>query len=115
MSHNRTSSQSLIGVSPAANPRSGVKVLTLSEWQKSTGLDSNSIESTAVSAALFSATNKLNPNGYALQSSAVGRNLGRVGGVASGAVTDAGAWGGGATQIGCDFGPSPQAPVLHAS
>jgi hypothetical protein len=109
------SSQPLIGVSPVSSPRSGVKVMTLSQWQKSTGLDPNSLESTAASAAMFSATSRLNPNGYALQGSSVGRNLGRIGGLASGAVTDAGAWGGGATQIGCDFGPSPQAPVLHAS
>lgn len=110
-----TGSQPLIGVSSVSAPRSGVKLLTLSQWQKSTGLDANSIESTSISTVMFSATSKLNPNGYALQPSAVGRNLGRIGGVASGAVTDAGAWGGGATQIGCNFGPSPQPPVLHAS
>jgi Right handed beta helix region len=102
----------LIGVSPVATPRAAPKLLTLSEWQKSTGLDSNSLETTVASGAMFSAVNTLNPNGYALQETAVGRNLGRVGGVASGATTDVGAWGGGATRIGCDFGPSPQAPVL---
>jgi hypothetical protein len=102
----------LIGLSPVSAPRSVPKLVTLSQWQKSTGLDANSLETTVASGTMFSATNKLNPNAYALQESAVGRNLGRVGGVASGAVTDAGAWGSGATRIGCDFGPSPQAPVL---
>jgi Right handed beta helix region len=105
-------SRGLIGVSPVSAPRTAPKLLTLSDWQRSTGLDSNSIETTVGSGAMFSAMNTLNPNGYALQETAVGRNLGRVGGVASGATTDAGAWGGGATRIGCDFGPSPQAPVL---
>jgi Right handed beta helix region len=105
----------LIALNPVSAPRIAPKLLTLSEWQKTSGLDSNSLETTVAAGAMFSATNKLNPNGYALQESAVGRNLGRAGGVASGAVTDVGAWGGGATRIGCDFGPSPQAPVLRAT
>jgi hypothetical protein len=55
---------------------------------------------------------------YQLQSSSPARNAGRTNGTASGAACDLGAWGNGATQIGCNFtsGSSvPKAPVLSVS
>lgn len=55
---------------------------------------------------------------YKLQSGSPCRSIGRVGGVSSGAITDAGAWGNGATVIGSDLTAVsqvvPEAPTLTA-
>jgi hypothetical protein len=88
---------------------------TLSDWQKATGHDRDSTTFGSDPKSLFLAAAKLDAASYQLQSSAAARNLGRIGGKASGAVTDAGAWGGGATRIGCDFGPTPRSPKLNIS
>jgi hypothetical protein len=91
---------------------------TLGAWQKATGYDSNSVATLTGSGSLFRATttnSSLDPTSYQLSPSAVGRTMGRVGGTASGAPTEVGAWGGGATRIGCDFGPTPRSPVLSVS
>jgi hypothetical protein len=102
----------IFGLSPLSAPRSAPTLYSLSEWRKATGMDGNSIASDVAATSLFGAQVGLNATSYALQNSVVARNLGRVGGVASGAATDAGAWGGGATRIGCDFGPMPRSPTL---
>jgi predicted outer membrane repeat protein len=102
------------GLTQIAAPRGAATGYALSALQK-TGQDAHSVVSGAASTELFGATRSLDPSSYQLQSSAVGRNLGRVGGAASNAATDAGAWGAGATRIGCDFGPAPRAPVLGIS
>jgi hypothetical protein len=59
---------------------------------------------------------------YQLVAGSTGTGAGRVGGVSTGAAVDMGAWGNGATQIGCNFStgstaasPVPNAPVLSVS
>ncbi len=55
---------------------------------------------------------------YQLQSNSPGRNKGSTNGTPSGAACDMGAWGNGATQIGCNFtsgGALPKAPALSIS
>jgi hypothetical protein len=111
-------SRGVFGLSPASAPRAVPTLYTLSAWQKATGLDAHSVASESASGSLFGGAKSgsaMDPSNYALQQSAVGRNMGRVGGNESGALTDVGAWGGGATRIGCDFGPVPRAPVLGIS
>jgi Right handed beta helix region len=110
-----SASSAIFGLSPVSAPRAIPTLYTLSAWQKATGLDGNSVTSDYALSSLFVAANSLDPISYALQPSATGRNLGRVGGTASGAPTDVGAWGGGATRIGCDFGPVPRSPVLNVT
>jgi hypothetical protein len=105
-----TASTSLMGLSTIANP--GVpSLLQLSSWQVTTGKDTHSIAAVPG----FIAPSSLNPAGYKLPSTSPCKSLGRVGGTSSGAVTEAGAWGNGATQIGCNFGPIPRSPVLSVS
>jgi hypothetical protein len=109
------SSANLFGLTPMSNPRSFPTLYTFAAWQKTTGQDANSVLSDTSVSTLLSKPTSLNPTGYALQNAASGQTLGRVGGTASGAVTQVGAWGGGATRIGCDFGPTPSAPVLSVT
>lgn len=55
---------------------------------------------------------------YQLASGSLGKGAGRVGGTGSGAVTDMGAWGNGATQVGCNFTTGakiPGSPALTVS
>ncbi|MGB9329443.1 MAG: right-handed parallel beta-helix repeat-containing protein [Steroidobacteraceae bacterium] len=49
---------------------------------------------------------------YQLASGSAGKGAGRVGGVTSGAACDMGAWGNGATQIGCNFTSGAAAPAV---
>jgi hypothetical protein len=53
---------------------------------------------------------------YQLASGSLGKGAGRIGGTSSGAATDMGAWGNGATQIGCNFTSgavkTPDSPAL---
>ena len=53
---------------------------------------------------------------YQLASASLGKGSGRIGGIGSGAATDMGAWGNGATQIGCNFTSgavkTPDSPAL---
>jgi len=102
----------IFALRPPTNLRPPGAFYTMSAWQKETGQDSNSTAIVAGSSSLFRAAARLDAGSYQLQPSAVGRGLGRIGGTASGAPTDVGAWGGGAKQIGCDFGPVPRSPVL---
>jgi hypothetical protein len=105
----------IFGLAPVSAPKATPTLYTLPAWQKATGHDENSVLSDLSVNALFNKPTSLDPESYALQSAAAGQTLGRVGGTASGAVTEVGAWGGGATQIGCNFGPMPRAPVLSIS
>ncbi len=57
-----------------------------------------------VAVATFANALDRTPAGFQLQQASPVLGGGRVGGVASGAATDIGAWGGDATQIGCNFG-----------
>jgi hypothetical protein len=104
-------SGNLLGISAPTSP--GTPTLyTLSGWRQATGQDSGSIA--VAQSTMFAAVAALSPTGYqTLVSSAT--TLGRIGGVSSGTVTAAGAWGNGATQIGCNFGPIPRPPVLSVS
>jgi len=59
---------------------------------------------------------------YQLTASSAGKGAGRIGGSSAGGATDMGAWGNGATQIGCNFtsgststNPVPNAPTLSVS
>ena len=107
----QTSSSAMLGLSPTSSPYS-VTQYSLANWQSTTGLDRNSM---AVPLdTLFGAVSSLSPTSYQAVPASIA-SLGRVGGVSSGAVTAAGAWGNGATQIGCNFDPTPVAPVLTVS
>lgn len=76
----------------------------------------NTIENSSVSGRdpLFVGTG-VDAQRYKLQSGSPCKSIGRVGGVSSGAVTEAGAWGNGATVIGSDLSVVAQtAPVAPA-
>jgi hypothetical protein len=109
------SARGMFGLTPVSAPRAMPTLYTFGAWQKATNQDTNSIFSDAPIAALFGPATTTDPASYALQPSALGRNMGRVGGIASGALTDVGAWGGGAKRIGCDFGRAPRSPQLRIS
>ena len=79
-------------------------------------------ESHSISAAPTFANTGTLAQLYQLASGSAGKGAGRVGGVPSGAACDMGAWGNGATQIGCSFtststpaAPVPMAPALSVS
>lgn len=101
-------------VAPPTNPGLPSNSYTLSGWQSTVGVDAHS----AALNATFKNPSTLNAAGYVLPSgsagSVSGSNPGRVGGVSSGALCDQGAWGGASppTQIGCNFGPVPDPPVI---
>ena len=104
-------------VAPYSSPGAPTASYTLASWQSALGVDSHS----AAQNPAFTNPTSLNPPGFALAAgaagSATGATPGRVGGVASGALCDMGAWGGGSppTQIGCNFSPAgsvPNPPVI---
>jgi hypothetical protein len=73
------------------------------------GIESHSVAS---SSPMFVGSG-VNADRYKLQSGSPCLNAGRVGGTSSGAATDLGAWGNGATAIGCNFNRvMPNSPVL---
>ena len=79
--------------------RDGTVYRDIASWRATTGLDAHS---------LVGSPGLVNPNSTAtgsarLTKGSICRNAGRVGGVATGAPTDIGAWGGGATKIGADL------------
>jgi len=104
---------SYLTLAPTSNPGIPSITYTLGKGQAA-GYDAHS----AALAASFINPSTLNPTGYQLKAgtagSASGSNPGRVGGVTSGALCDMGAWGGATppTQIGCNFGPVPDPPVI---
>lgn len=75
----------------------GTTYSTLSSWQ-STGSDPHSIQGSP----LFVGTGS-GASVYQLNPSSPAKSLGRIGGISSGSVIDAGAFDGSVTQIGCDF------------
>ena len=81
---------------------------TLASWQ-STGRDTNSIQANPAFVGDGTGASR-----FKLSASSPCRDAGRIGGLASGAVTDIGAWQDGVTQIGCDFtanvGVAPNPP-----
>jgi hypothetical protein len=103
--------EQMLALAPLSKPRGTPKVYSLAEWRSATGMDAHS----TASAAGFTSPLDRTPSGFQLRSASPGQGSGRVGGVASGITTDIGAWGGGATQIGCNFGPAPKATSLTAS
>jgi Right handed beta helix region len=105
-------SDKILALNPESKPRgSNPQLYTLAGWRSATGMDSRSM----ASAATFASPLDRTPAGMQLRNASPGQGSGRVGGVASGTVTDMGAWGGGATQIGCNFGPIPRATSLSVS
>lgn len=111
-SYNVAGGGQAVAVAPVSEPRaSHPQLYSLAAWRSATGMDAHS----TASAAAFASPLDRTPLGFQLLSGSPGHGAGRVGGVASGAVTDLGAWGGGATQIGCNFGPAPRATSLNVS
>ena len=101
----------LVGTSPASAPYSYTPY-SLAAWRTASGFDAHSIQEPV--GTMFTGYQSLNPASFQTVPAAV-QALGRVGGVSTGAVTPAGAWGNGAVQIGCNFGPVPNAAVLTVS
>ena len=105
------SNDKIFGLSSVDAPRVPPRLYTLDAWRAATGQDTHSVSATV---GLVSPQDRT-PGGFQLQTSSSARALGRVGGTPAGAVTEIGAWGGGATQIGCNFGPSPVPVSLKVS
>jgi Right handed beta helix region len=104
-------SSELMSLTPVTEPRAIPKLYSLADWRSLTGMDRHS----TTSAATFASAMDRTPTGFQLQAGSAYATAGRVGGVVSGAPTALGAWGGGATQIGCNFGPAPKAVSLSVS
>jgi hypothetical protein len=100
----------IMAYSPPKNPR-GFQPMTLAQWRSLTGMDKH----TSTTSSQFANAQDRTAAGLQLRSGSPGQGTGRVGGLVSGAATDIGAWGAGATQIGCNFGPSPKATSLSVS
>jgi hypothetical protein len=104
-------SELILALNPVSAPRgSRPQLYSLAGWRSAKGLDVHS----TMSAAAFSSALDRTSAGFQLRSGSPGQGSGRVGGVDSGAATDVGAWGG-ATQIGCNFGPAPKPTSLNVS
>ena len=71
----------------------------IASWRAATGLDTHSI----VGNPGLTDVNSANPSSLRLAPGSICKNSGRVDGLPSGAPTDTGAWGGGATKIGSDL------------
>lgn len=92
---------------------------SLAAWQTASGFETHSVQADP----MFASSTPSSPADFQLQSGSPCKGIGRVGGVASGAVTDIGAWGNGGvpvTRIGTDFGSAsgsvtPQPPTLTVS
>ncbi len=88
---------------------------SLSAWQSASGADGHSMTSNPQFAT--SIKPGAGPAQFNLGSGSPCAGAGRVGGVASGAACDMGAWANGTTSIGCNFlsGAVPEAPTLKVS
>ena len=75
------------------------KHVLLSSWQNLKGLDTHSI----VGSPNLPLIDSSDPNAYKLPANSPAKNTGRIGGIPSGAPTDMGAWGNGATSIGANL------------
>jgi hypothetical protein len=94
---------------------------TLASAQAAAGVSSLEAHSVATGDPLFTGSGT-QATAYQLQSGSPAKNAGRTNGTSSGSPCDMGAWGNGATQIGCSFSASntsnttvPQAPILTIS
>ena len=104
-----------------SNPYSPTASYNLSGWQKALSVDSHS----AALDPVFASPGILSPGGYKLAlgtaGSATSATPGRTTGTTNGTVCDMGAWGydpalgGRPLQIGCNFGPIPNPPVVTVS
>jgi len=101
----------LIALATLAQPRGIPKVYSLTQWRSVTGMDYHS----STSAPLFMSAQDRTATGLQLRSGSPALSAGRAGGVSTGAPTELGAWGGGATQIGCNFGPAPKPVSLSVT
>jgi hypothetical protein len=88
-------------VETAAWGLSNVLYDTLAAWRSASSLDAHSITGDPLFASAI--VSGKGPEQFKLGASSPCRGAGRVGGVASGASVDLGAWDGTVTQIGCDF------------
>jgi hypothetical protein len=101
----------LLSLAPVLKPRAAPKLYTLEQWRSATGMDQHSSASTVAFASAMDRT----AAGFQLQTSSAALNAGRIGGTSAGAPTAVGAWGGDATQVGCNFGLSPRPVSLSVS
>ena len=104
-------SNQLMALAPVTQPRAIPKLYSLADWRSVTGMDQHS----TTSAATFASPMDRTPTGLQLRADSTYTTAGRIGGVASGVPTAVGAWGGDATQIGCNFGPAPKPVPLSVS
>jgi hypothetical protein len=104
------SNGTIIGISPTSSPYA-FRNYTLAGWQSLSGFDTHSVQ--VATGTLLGSWQSLNPASFQAMPAKV-QTLGRVAGVSTGAVTTAGAWGNGATQIGCNFGPVRNSAVLQS-
>jgi hypothetical protein len=93
---------------------------SLSAWQSATGAEAHSINSNPTFAS--SIKPGAGPSQFQLASGSPCKGTGRTGGTSGGSATDMGAWGNGATMIGCSFvsgaatpAAVPDAPKLTVS
>lgn len=111
VNYNMYSSTMRINLLSPLNSNNGSTVVTpyssLSAWRSASGADANSIQAAPVFVGGSGA------GAYALAANSPGRSAGRVGGVSTGAAVHIGAWDGVATQVGCQFGPTPRPPVSN--
>jgi len=101
----------VFAISPASSPYA-FKDYSIPAWQTYSGKDSHS-QLVAIG-TLFRSATLGNPASFKTLPAGVA-GAARVGGVSSGASTDPGAWGNGAAQIGCNFGPRPLSPALSVT
>jgi hypothetical protein len=112
---------SVSGSYPAYWGLSSTAYSSLAAWQSAGGADGHSINANpGFAAAIVSGAGAAQ---FQLGSSSACKGAGRSNGTSSGSACDIGAWGNGATQIGCNFAlgsgtasnPVPNAPTLSVS
>ncbi len=109
-SYGSAKTDKILGLVPVTAPRSTPTLYNLNRWR-------HNRNGRALQTAMLGFANAADrsPNGYQLQTASTALSAGRAGGNASGVATAIGAWGGDATQIGCNFGPAPQPVSLTIS
>lgn len=95
----------------------GSRFTTLAQWRSrlSNGAVTGQEAHSLVDAPLFVNANGSNADDFKLLSGSPGKSDGRLNGVNTGQPTEMGAWGGGAGQVGCNFGARPVPPDLSVS
>jgi len=111
-----SSSGAFFGLASAGGSSTWTPTLfAFSAWQAK-GFDAHG----QIGTPAFASPTSLNPSGYQLNAG-VGKGTGSTTGTTGGTACDMGAWGydpalgGPPTQIGCNFGPVPSAPILTVS